>query len=378
LERVLVVGANGWVASRLAAIIREKNPRLILRGMDITAQRDAKLYDQFVVGDITKEADVAQALDGVDTVFHVVALFQGTESLLRRVNVTGVEVVLQGCLTSNSVRRLVYTSSASVVYDGEEIVMGNEDLPYCKGGLDPYNHTKSVAEAMVLVANGKLNAAGQVFFTCAIRPHSIYGPGDPISWPSMLTNARDGKLKWRIAEDKYYSSYTYIDNLCTCEYLAALSLAEGGSSSPAAGQKYNVNDGVELKFWERLYEVSELSGLDRSNFGKISLVAIFPIIYQIAWFFWSIGRPLGTFTPYVLKLTTTTHTYSIDRARRDLAYVPLDFQTSWDTTKASFLNWPAKNPKKGKSFAQQALFWVLAIGVAVVASYWVFTRSTTH
>lgn len=65
---------------------------------------------------------------------------------------------------------------------------------------------------------------------------------------------QDGKLKWRIADDKYYSSYTYIDNLCTCEYLAAVRLVDG-PESPAAGNKYNVNDGVELKFWERLYEV---------------------------------------------------------------------------------------------------------------------------
>jgi hypothetical protein len=39
--------------------------------------------------------------------------------------------------------------------------------------------------------------------------------------------------------------------------LAALRLTDGPKSA-AAGQKFNVNDGVELKFWERLYEVTSL------------------------------------------------------------------------------------------------------------------------
>jgi hypothetical protein len=69
----------------------------------------------------------------------------------------------------------------------------------------------------------------------------------------ILTIGKDGKLKWKIADDNYYSSYTYIDNLCYCEYLAATKLND--INSVAAGKAYNVNDGVELKFWSQLYEV---------------------------------------------------------------------------------------------------------------------------
>jgi len=109
MERILIVGANGWVASRLVSIITElhKETKIFLRGMDITPQKENNLLDDFIQGDITVAEDVKKALDGIDTVFHVVALFQGSESLLKKVNITGVEVVLRSSKQSSTVTRFI-------------------------------------------------------------------------------------------------------------------------------------------------------------------------------------------------------------------------------------------------------------------------------
>jgi len=45
-----------------------------------------------------------------------------------------------------SVQRLVLTSSASVVYEGKDIVAGTEDLPYAKKPMDYYTETKILQE----------------------------------------------------------------------------------------------------------------------------------------------------------------------------------------------------------------------------------------
>jgi len=114
-----------------------------------------------------------------------------------------------------------------------------------------------------------------------------------------------------------------------------------------AGNKYNINDGIHAKFWERLYEVSKLSGVNEQQLGKYSLVPIFNILFNIAWLFWYFGYPLGNFTPYILRLVTTTHTYSIDLAKQDLGYKPIeDIHISLNKTKESFKNWAIQNPPK--------------------------------
>eukprot|EP01126_Amoeba_proteus_P021651 TRINITY_DN2202_c0_g2_i8.p1 TRINITY_DN2202_c0_g2~~TRINITY_DN2202_c0_g2_i8.p1 ORF type:complete len:138 (+),score=18.88 TRINITY_DN2202_c0_g2_i8:588-1001(+) len=122
-------------------------------------------------------------------------------------------------------------------------------------------------------------------FTCALRPHSIYGPGDEISWPPILKNAREGKLKWKMTENVHESSYTFVDNIAHAHILAADKLADPHSCARVTGNAYNINDGVNSLFWSKLYDVAELSGVPRREYGKFK-IPFFGILYYIAWFFW--------------------------------------------------------------------------------------------
>lgn len=142
-------------------------------------------------------------------------------------NVLGVENSL-ACAQAAGAKSFIYTSTASVAYNGVDLHNGTEDLPYTTTDLgmslasqvltvsDPYTITKSKAEALVLSKNGVKGV-----YTCALRPHSIYGPGDDISWPQMLASAAAGKLKWKLTDDVHKSSYTYLDNIVHGELLAA-------------------------------------------------------------------------------------------------------------------------------------------------------------
>ena len=98
---------------------------------------------------------------GADCVFHLASYgMSGKEMMqLRRVdevNINGTCHVLDACLEFG-VERLVYVSTANVVFGGKEILNGNETLPYfpIDHHIDPYGRSKSLAEQLVLKNNAR-------------------------------------------------------------------------------------------------------------------------------------------------------------------------------------------------------------------------------
>lgn len=68
------------------------------------------------------------------------------------------------------IRKLVYTSSAGVVFNGQNLINVDERLPYPEKAMDAYNESKAKAEALVLEANGQNG-----LLTVALRPAGIFG-----------------------------------------------------------------------------------------------------------------------------------------------------------------------------------------------------------
>jgi len=222
---------------------------------------------------------------------------------------------------------------------------------------------------LILAANGKGG-----LYTCALRPHSIYGPGDDLSWPQMLASAAGGKLKWKLTEDKHKSSYTFLDNIVHAEILAADRLMDPSVRASVAGKAFNINDDIEALFWTKCYDVGELSGVPRSQYGKMK-VPFFGLLYFISWIFWRLGFPLGNFTPYVLCLATTTHTYSCARAKKDLGYATImSHEERWKITKESFKNWKSTyKPKKTPKLS----WWLTVISLLMLTgTYQCFTTNS--
>ena len=141
-----------------------------------------------------------------------VCIYLLCRELFYRVNVGGTQTLLEACQEAGVVR-LVLTSSASVVYEGQDIEDGTEDLPYADSPMDYYTETKILQEKacdslslpspshppfplppqMVLEFNG-----GSELLTVAIRPHGIFGPRDPQTVPTVVSAAKAGKMKFII------------------------------------------------------------------------------------------------------------------------------------------------------------------------------------
>lgn len=131
------------------------------------------------------------------------------------VNVTGTQTVVDVCLESSTVKKLVYTSSGSVVYDGvADITCADERLDYAINPMDAYNKTKAEAERVVLRANGPKLA------TCAIRPAGIFGPGDRQMIPAMYNVILNKQMQYQIGFNKNLQEFTYVDNVAHAHLLA--------------------------------------------------------------------------------------------------------------------------------------------------------------
>lgn len=95
---------------------------------------------------LNKRPRLATAFAGCEVVFHCAtaapaAANTANKKLMHDVNVKGTQNIIDACI-SQGVARLVYTSSASVVFDGRDLINANEDAPYAAKPIDYYTETK--------------------------------------------------------------------------------------------------------------------------------------------------------------------------------------------------------------------------------------------
>jgi nucleoside-diphosphate-sugar epimerase len=309
--KALVTGGGGFLGG---AVVR----KLVERGdavRSFTRTRYPWLDDLGVeqaLGDLADPAAVAKAADGCDIVFHVAAKagVWGRFADYHRVNVVGTQNVLAACQQAG-VGRLVHTSTPSVVYTGP-VENGNESLPYPRRYSAAYPRTKAVAEWAVLAANGP------DLFTVALRPHLIWGPGDPHLVPRVLARARAGKLK-RVGTAPVMVDVTYVDNAADAHLLAADRL---GPDAPAAGKAYFISNGEPVDLWAFLDRVLAVAGLPpvakvvspwKARLAGRVLEAVYRYLRLP-------GEP--AMTRFVAAQLSTPHWFDISAARRDLGYEP--------------------------------------------------------
>lgn len=272
--------------------------------------------------DIRDAAAVLKACQGADVVFHMAA--PSTNNLdfhtQYSVNVTGTKNVIEACVQQR-VRKLIYTSSASVVFNGRhDIKDGDERLPYPEEPLDAYSETKAQAEMLVLAANGRRGLA-----TAALRPSGVFGPGDPIFLPLTCKNAAAGRLKFIIGSGENQMDFTYVENVAYAHLRAESALEDSSSAGDGpAGKAYFITNGEPRPFWGFLTELITQLGYDPPR-GKLPARPILALAYASE----AAGkalRPLGLkpsdFTPSRVRIVSTWRTFSCARAARLLAYAP--------------------------------------------------------
>jgi nucleoside-diphosphate-sugar epimerase len=310
--KALVTGGGGFLGH---AIVRG----LLRRGAlvrNFSRHDHAGLHAlgiQQIKADLADTAAVDAAVQGCDIVFHVAAKpgIWGDYGEYHRTNVAGTQNVVAAC-RRHGVRRLVYTSSPSVVFDGRDMEGADESVPYPARFEAHYPKTKALAEQLVRAANDAQLA------TVSLRPHLIWGPGDNHLLPRLIARARAGQLA-RIGSRDKLSDTVYVENAADAHLLAAERLSPG---SPIAGKVYFISQGEPVPMWEMVNRLLHAAGAPPVTRSIPAWLAM-----ALGWGFEIAHRFTGKpgeprLTRFVVRELSTAHWFDISAARRDLGYSP--------------------------------------------------------
>ena len=313
-SRSLVTGALGFVGSHLVRALAARGDDVIASDLRPTGP-DPDV--EYAGCDVTDDEAMSELVSGCDVVFHVASLVQTKQAGAKAVwavNLGGTENVIAAC-RKHGVKRLIYVSSASVVYEGRDIENGDETLPYAGTSQAPYADSKIAAERAVLEANDSTGLR-----TCAIRPHVVYGPGDGRFLPAIVKRARAGKLRTGVGKGVKLSDFTFIDNLIDGLLAADEHLA---SDESVGGQSYFVTNGEPLPFWDFVDKVLVEMGQPATK-GRVPFRLAWTVAALAEGWNAMLGRSKAEdgLTRFAVRYMCTHHYFSIETARRDFGYEP--------------------------------------------------------
>ena len=301
-----VTGATGFVGSTLCR-------KLVEDGRHVRAlYRDARKLDalngldvQSAEADVTDEAALRSAFQGVDTVYHVAALFrqQGyPDSAFWDTNVEGTRNVLTAAI-HEGVRRIVHCSTVGV-HSHIPSPPADESEPYRPG--DIYQETKCEGEKLALqwFREGKIDG-------CVVRPAMIWGPGDNRTLKLYRGIAR--RRLPIIGTGKILLHWVLVDDV-------ARGLILAGDSKRSTAQTYIIA-GEEPVSIEDLYSVIA----DETNVKPIGIRVPALPIQLLGEVVERICRPLGIEPPIYRRRVdffTKTRAFDWSKARNELGYEP--------------------------------------------------------
>ncbi len=307
---MFITGASGFIGGAIAARLLEAG-----RPVRVLSRRPLpeleKLGAQVLRGDLDNIKALQRGCEGATTVFHVAGRVGvwGPPADFFKVNVEGTDNVIVACRVAG-VRRLVYTSSPSVVYNGGDLAGVDESAPYCTQAPCAYPASKAAAERLVQAAHCDELA------TVSLRPHLVWGPGDRNVVPRVLALARKGRLKI-IGSGRNKVDVTHITNVVDAHLLA-----ETVPRTAVGGKAYFITNGEPVVLWDWINELLRGTGMPQIQKHVSSGAAYLAGgIMEALWRVLPLrGEP--PMTRFVAKEMATDHWFDISAARRDLGYAP--------------------------------------------------------
>lgn len=179
-KRFLVIGGAGFIGSHVVTELLKEDVAEVVVFDNFARGKLTNLSEQlldprctlFSAGGDIREVDILnKAMEGIDGVFHLAAMWllhcKDFPRTAFDVNIQGTFNVLEACV-NNKIKRLVYSSSASVYGDAVEVPM-TEEHPFNNKNF--YGASKIAGEAMARAFHDRYGLS-----YVGLRYMNVYGP----------------------------------------------------------------------------------------------------------------------------------------------------------------------------------------------------------
>ena len=263
-SKVLVIGGAGFIGGFVVAELLKHDIKEVVIYDNLTRGKIKNIKNSledprvtlFPFGGDIRETDVLdRAFAGVDYVFHLAAMWllhcKDFPRTAFDVNIAGTFNVLEACV-KHKVKKLVYSSSASVYGDALEVPM-TESHPFNNKNF--YGATKIAGEAMCTAFNDRYGLE-----IVGLRYMNVYGPGQDQHAvysgvvPIMLNKIEAGEQPVINGDGSQAYDFIYVEDVARSNISAALSDIKIGF--------YNVGTEIQTSIKELCDTILELKESD--------------------------------------------------------------------------------------------------------------------
>lgn len=312
-EKILVTGAGGFLGSY---IVKE----LLKQEYEVHSFSRSKYKSLEILGVTQHQGNLEDfeslrnSLIGINAVIHSASRvgMNGTYEDFYKANVIGTENLIKA-MKELGIRKLVYTSSPSVVFGKEELINADESTPYPKKFLSKYAQTKMIAEKIVI------EACNKNFWAVSLRPHLIFGNGDQNLIPRLLESRKKNKLKI-IGDGKNLVDVIYVENAA---YAHVLALNQLSINNEISGESFFIGQGpvVLWDFINLILKKYQLAPVKK----RLPLFMAYFLGFLVEIVLTVINRPEihPPMTRFIALQLGKSHYFNHDKASRLLNFTPL-------------------------------------------------------
>lgn len=249
---ILVTGGAGFIGSHLARTLAADNEVRVVDDLSAGRETNVPTGVTFIAGDVRDGDVLAEAMAGVDLVFHEAGLVSVPDSVRRPLeshgrNVTATVAVLERARRENA--RVVAASSVAV-YGHPEAVPISEAHP--KRPTSPYGVDKLALDHYV-----RLYADRYGLETVVLRYFNVYGPGQRGGEYSgviqtFLNQARAGEALTIEGDGEQTRDFVHVSDVVRANLAAA--------ETDRVGTAYNVGTGRSIAINELATAVNDATG----------------------------------------------------------------------------------------------------------------------
>ncbi|MCB0109668.1 MAG: NAD-dependent epimerase/dehydratase family protein, partial [Caldilineaceae bacterium] len=305
-QKVLITGATGFTGGHLcrALVARGYAVRALVRDEQRAADLRA-LGVELIPGDLRDRAALQRAVQGVEAVYHIAALFR-QENVTRQemwaINADGTRNLLDAAAAAG-VGRFVHCSTIGV-HGAIKQPPATEESPYGPG--DDYQESKTAGEKVALQYMAEARLPITIF-----RPGGIYGPGD-LRFLKLFRTIQQRKFIM-FGSGKVLYQLVYIDDLINGILLC-------GSKAEALGQVYILTGAAPVTLNELVQQIAQVVGVPSPRWH----LPVMPL-YLAGFACELLCKPLGIAPPLYRRRVDffrKDRAFSIQKAQTQLGFAP--------------------------------------------------------